>query len=276
MRKLIPKNDYVRNKDRQDPMAVLKLTENSMTSFLDFLGCVGHTIIPELDKYTERNQVGMYPNPISISTGPFRSLLFLSFDPTTGKSNVHLAQLHSPIIKIDTVAKEVTAKELDYQGVIFFCGKGSPICFHELTKGAVLLQPERLKTRKMVLDKLDELGIRADGNVPALREHISRNLVDVRNAYKNNGFQSNQVNFWNATNPKKFESIYVIDLQLIYAACTTDRQIMSITIQKDGIGLRGDYQPLIHYGNDWKEVSSLCINSNRLYVAHQGGVEQVS
>lgn len=111
MRKLIPKNDYVRNKDRQDPMAVLKLTENSMTSFLDFLRCVGHTIIPELDKYTERNQVGMYPNPISISTGPFGSLLFLSFDPTTGKSNVHLAQLHSPIIKIDTVAKEVTQQK---------------------------------------------------------------------------------------------------------------------------------------------------------------------
>lgn len=152
MRKLIPKNDYVRNNDRQDPITVLKLTENSMTSFLDSLGCVGHAIIPELDKYTERNQVGMYPNPISISTGPFGSLLFLSFDPTAGKSNVHLAQLHSPIIKIDTIAKEVTAKELDYhEGAIFFCGKGSPICFHELTKGAVLLQPERLKTPKMVI-----------------------------------------------------------------------------------------------------------------------------
>ena len=119
-------------------------------------------------------------------------------------------------------------------------------------------------TTKWLLDKLDELGIRANGNVPVLREQISRYLVDVCNAYKNE------------TNPKKFESIHVVDLQLIYAGCTTDRQIMSIIIQKDGIGLWGDCQPLIHYGNDWKQVSSLCINSNRLYVTHQGGVEQVS
>ncbi|KAL9966337.1 hypothetical protein ACROYT_G024391 [Oculina patagonica] len=277
MRKLIPKNDYVRNKDRQDPMAVLKLTEHSMTSFLDSLDCVGHTIIPELDKYTERNKVGMYPNPISISTGPFGSLLFLSFDPASRKSNIHLAQLHSPITKIDTVAKDVAAEEVDYQdGVIFFCAKGSPIGFHELTKGAVVLNPERLKTRQMIQDKLDELGIEANGTIPVLREQISKHLVDVDAAYKENGFQSDQINFWHNRDPKKFESIHVIDLQLIYAACTTDRCIMSIHIQKDGIGLRGDYQSLITYGSDWEKVSSLCINNDKLYVAHQKGVEEVS
>ena len=107
VRKLITKNDYVRNKDRQDPVAVLKLTEDKMTSYLNSLDLVGHTIIPELDKYTEHNQVGMYPNPISITTGPFGSLLFLSFDSTTGSSNVLLAQLHSPITKIQTVVKDV-------------------------------------------------------------------------------------------------------------------------------------------------------------------------
>lgn len=43
--------------------------------------------------------------------------------------------------------------------------------------------------------------------------------------------------------PKKFESIHVIDLQLIYATCTTNRHIASVIIKRDGIGLR-DYQPL--------------------------------
>ena len=39
-----------------------------------------------------------------------------------------------PITKIDTVAKDVMAEEVDYQdGVIFFCAKGCPIGFHELT-----------------------------------------------------------------------------------------------------------------------------------------------
>lgn len=88
VRKLIPKNDFLPNKDHQDPMAVLKLTEHKMISYLNFLDLVALTIIPELEKYTEHNQVSMYPNPISITTGPFGSLVFLSFDSTTGSSNV--------------------------------------------------------------------------------------------------------------------------------------------------------------------------------------------
>ena len=40
MRKHLPKNDYVRNKDRQDPVAVIKLTDDKFTSFLGSLGYV--------------------------------------------------------------------------------------------------------------------------------------------------------------------------------------------------------------------------------------------
>lgn len=263
MRKLVPKNDYVRNKDRQDPMAVLKLTEENLTSFLESLDYVGHTIIPELDKYTEHNQVGMYPNPISITTGPFGSLLFLSFNSATGKSNPYQAQLHSPITKVQAVAKDLSANEIHYQdGVIFFCGKGTPIGFHQLTKGTVMLEPDRLKTRQMVLDNLQRLGIDANGNVPTLRKHLAQHLEGVRKVYLDKGFSSDQLNFWNEQIPKRFESIHVIDLQLMYAACTTEKRIVSVNIQKDGIGLWGDYEALINYGSDWQEVSSLCINRN--------------
>ena len=121
VRKLIPKNDYVRNKDRQDSMAVVKLTEDKMTSYVNFLDYAGHSIIPELDKYTEHNQVGMYPYPISITTGPFGSLLFLSFDSATGHSNVLLTQLHSPITKIQTDEKDVEAKEVHFHDGMIFC-----------------------------------------------------------------------------------------------------------------------------------------------------------
>ena len=41
----------------------------------------------------------------------------------------------------------------------FLCGIGSPIDFRWLTKGAIVLEPERLKSRQMILDKLYELGI---------------------------------------------------------------------------------------------------------------------
>ena len=39
-----------------------------------------------------------------------------------------------------------------------------------------MLELERLKTRQMILDKLHELGINADGNVPTLRKHIAQHL----------------------------------------------------------------------------------------------------
>lgn len=127
--------------------------------------------------------------------------------------------------------------------MIFLCGKDSRIGFRQLTKGAVVLEPEWLKTRQMILDKLHELVVKADGNVPALRKHIAQHLDGLWNVYKNKEFERKQINVWKERDPKKFESIHVIDLQLIYATCTTNRHIASIIIKTDGIGLR-DYQPL--------------------------------
>ncbi len=46
-KKLIPKNDHVKNKNRQDPSAVLTLTSNKFTDELKNSGYVYHTIIPE-------------------------------------------------------------------------------------------------------------------------------------------------------------------------------------------------------------------------------------
>ncbi len=79
-RKLIPKNDHVKNKDRQDPSTVLALCSEKVTKELEGLGYVGHTIIPELDKYSAENRMGMFPSPISVTTASYRWLAFLSYD----------------------------------------------------------------------------------------------------------------------------------------------------------------------------------------------------
>ena len=128
----------------------------------------------------------------------------------------------------------------------------------------------------MILDKLHELDIEADGNVPALRKHIAQHLDSLQNFCKNKEFESNQIYLWKERDPKKFESIHVIDLKLIYAACTTDRHIASIITKRDGIGIRRNYKPLNKYGSDWNEVSSMCTTNGQLYVAHGSGVDEVS
>ena len=57
-RKLVPKNDHVKNKDRQDPSAVLELTKQSVIDELGQTWYVCQTIIPELDKFTQENRRG--------------------------------------------------------------------------------------------------------------------------------------------------------------------------------------------------------------------------
>lgn len=78
MRKLVQRNGHVKNKDRQDPAAVLTLCSEDLTSFLSNVGYVCHTIIPELDKFTENNRLGMYPSPIGVAVGKYGWLLFLT------------------------------------------------------------------------------------------------------------------------------------------------------------------------------------------------------
>ena len=101
MKKLIPKNGYVRNKDRQDPIAVMKLSNDKLVDQLSKVGYVIHTIIPETTKYTKKNKVGVYTNPIDICIGPYRYLLMITYDDVKMESKIFKVQLHNPVEKIE-------------------------------------------------------------------------------------------------------------------------------------------------------------------------------
>ena len=81
----LPRNDHVRNKDRQDPAVVIRLADEKLIEYLQQPDFVSHTIILEMDPFTEHNRVGMYPHPINIAIGPFSSLLFLTLNQETGR-----------------------------------------------------------------------------------------------------------------------------------------------------------------------------------------------
>lgn len=82
-RKLIPKHDHLKNKDRQDPTSVLTLSITELTSELKSVGYVCHTIIPELDKYSADNHVGMYAIP------SYGCIAFLSYGVKTALSTLY-------------------------------------------------------------------------------------------------------------------------------------------------------------------------------------------
>ena len=103
MRKFLPRNDHVRNKDRQDPAAVISLADEKLIEYLRQLDFVSHTIIPEMDHFIEHKSVGMCSHPINIAVGSFSSLLFLTLNQETGRSNLYMAQMHNLVRKVEVL-----------------------------------------------------------------------------------------------------------------------------------------------------------------------------
>ena len=102
-RKLTPKNDHVKNKDRQDPSSVLTLCNTKLTTELKDVGYVCHTIISELDRYSPDTQLGMFPKPISIAIPSSGWIAFLSYDVKSSLSTLYKARLHSAVKKISAI-----------------------------------------------------------------------------------------------------------------------------------------------------------------------------
>ena len=120
MRKLSPKYDYVRNKDRRDAISVLELSLPKLTEYIEKIRYVGHTVIPETIKFTDKRKFGMYPCSIVITVDEQRFLYFLSLDTKTGKSKLYKARLNNQIQKIDNIEKDLIAREDFYSNDLFF------------------------------------------------------------------------------------------------------------------------------------------------------------
>ena len=120
MKKLIPKNDHVRNKDWQDPIAVLKLSDDKLVDQLSKVAYVVDTIIPETTKYTEKKKVSMYANPIDICIGPYGYLFMIAYDKVKMESKIFKVQLHNPVGKIEFL-KSLKGLQIWYRsGLLFY------------------------------------------------------------------------------------------------------------------------------------------------------------
>jgi len=128
-RKLIPKNDHVKNKDRQGLFSVLTLSNNTkLTAELKNAGYVCHMIIPELDKYSPDDQLGMIPSPISIAIQSFNWIAFLFYDVKSSSSTLYKAHLHSPVDRTTAIGKNLKARNIHCaDGIIYLTSDGGPI-----------------------------------------------------------------------------------------------------------------------------------------------------
>ena len=189
MRKFLPSNDHVRNKDCRDPKAVIKLTDRNFTEYLSTLGFVGHTISPETDRFTESNKVAMYPCPISISPGQFGYLLFLTQNSQCKKSSLYIAQLHTPIQKITMLRKDQEATTFHRQeNIVFLVSMRGPIVIYELENGAVTLNLATFRKKEEITELMKEHNLSSHGTVKDMKERLRDHIKSLEDEYNHKGY----------------------------------------------------------------------------------------
>jgi len=74
-----------------------------------------------------------------------------------------------------------------------------------------------------------------------------------------------------------FEAMVCVDSDLIYAAEVIDKSIISLQIEKDGVGVNGmNVQAIIPYRTTWQKVNSMCLNNRNLFLSHGQGISTVN
>ena len=99
-RKLVPKDDHMKTKDRQDSLPFLNWASKTwLTNWVE----LGKSVISELDKFTQQNRTRMIPSPISIAVANYVWILFQAFDAKSNTSKLSKARLHSPVDKLSSL-----------------------------------------------------------------------------------------------------------------------------------------------------------------------------
>ena len=130
MKNFVHKNDYVRNKDQQDPITVLKLSDEKVIKHMKEIECIVHTLIPESTKFVQTNKIGMFSGLLSLSLGPYGFHFMLTYDSTTQTSKTFKIKLHHPIEKIELIKFEATTNSIFYgNNYLYYCGEVTPISY---------------------------------------------------------------------------------------------------------------------------------------------------
>ena len=196
-RKLIPKNDHVKNKDRQDPSSVLTLSSTKLTDELKVCGYICHTIIPELDKYSPDNQRGMYPSPISIAIPSFGWIAFLSVDSKTSLSKLYKARLDSPVDNIEVIGRNLTARVIHCSdGIIFLSSESGPIKVVQFIEGAIDIL-SKAKRKDDLIKVASQLKLSTAGTVQELKDRLQHYHTSLKAKYDQMNIQRDEVHFWN-------------------------------------------------------------------------------
>ena len=239
---------------------------------------VCYTIIPELDKYSVDNQLGIYPCPISIAIPSYGWIAFLFYDAKCGSSTLYKARLHSPVDKISSIGKNLKAKEIHCaDGIIFLTFNSGPIKAIEFTEASIYILSKEKKKKDDLVKLANKLNILLHGTVAEITSRLKKYSESVERQYLSHNVGKDEIHFWDREMQPTFEAMVCADNELIYAAESNKKSIISLIVERDGVGLKGsNLQPTVPYGAMWQKVNSMCLCNGNWFVFHAQGISAIN
>ena len=220
----------------------------------------------------------MYPCPISIAVPSYGWIAFLSFDAKNGSSTLFKARLHSPVDKITVLSKNLKVKQIHCSdGIIYITSDKGPIRAIEFSEGTINMISKEKKRKHDLVNLARKLKVSPVGTVAEISSRLKKYIESVKNQYQGKSARSDEINFWDKEIQPSFEAMVCVASDLIYAAEVTNKSIVSIEVERDGVGLKGNnLQRIFSYGNTWGKVYSMCLSNRSLFVSHVQGISMIN
>jgi hypothetical protein len=201
-----------------------------------------------------------------------------SYDAKCGSSTLYKARLHSPVDKISSIGKNLKAKEIHCaEGIIILTSDSGPIKAIEFTESSICMLSKEKKKKDDLVKLATKLNISSRGTVAEITSRLKKYSESVQRQYSSHNVGNDEIHFWDREMQPAFEAMACADSDLIYAAESNEKSIISFLIEKDGVGLKGtNLQPIVPYGVIWQKVNSLCLCNGNLFVSHAQGISVIN
>lgn len=122
-----------------------------------------------------------------------------------------------------------------------------------------------------------KLHVSPAGTVAETTSRLKDYSTTVKQNYLMHDVRRDEIHFWDRETQPSFESMVCADRDFIYAAEVAKKKIVSLQIEKDGVGIKGtNLQEIVPYGNTWRKVHSMSITNGNLFLSHAQGISLVN
>lgn len=239
---------------------IVRITRPNVLKVLEQVKTVVHTVVPEKYRYWKTNLAGGCPRPIAVCPGPQRSFLIIDYDFKYCTAKLLTARLHQPV---DVSVKKENlkdARDLCYiKGIVFIAERGaSAISFVDLS-GCVEIKPNLLKRRVDLVSHLERFNLDTNGTIPVLRKRLQDYIDGIS---KDTDYLDHVQGCEVLSKPSA-----ICAVSEVFLLCGDDskRVIFQITLEFDGVTIRGNPVKLVSYRNGVNNTQSVLSLANCAY-----------